>query len=113
MNITLDNVACLLHIPIEGRMLNHPKKVSQVYGVELMVAHLGVPHTVAVKNCKDEYNAYISYKTLKTFYEDHLYVATRLRDAQTMEHVQERDMRKNACVKCYLLYSVGCLVFGD
>jgi len=55
------------------------QKVSQAYGVQLMVTHLGVTQTVAVKNCKDEYGAYVSYKTLKTYYEDHLYAATRLR----------------------------------
>jgi hypothetical protein len=59
MSITLDDVACLLHIPIEGRMLDHPKKVSQVTTAELMVAHFGVPQTVVVKACKDEYGAYI------------------------------------------------------
>jgi len=41
----------------------------------------GVPQTVAVKNCKDEYGTYISYKTLKMLYEDHLSVATILKDA--------------------------------
>jgi len=55
------------------------QKVSQAYGVQLMVTHLGVTQTVAGKNCKDEYGAYVSYKTLKTYYEDHLYAATRLR----------------------------------
>lgn len=55
-----------------------------------MVARLGVPQTVAVKNCKDDYGAYIScYKTLKMLYEDHLYVATRLIGEQTMEQIQE------------------------
>ena len=49
MTITLDNVVCLLHIPIEGILLSHPKKVSQVYGVELVVAHLGVPQVFAEK----------------------------------------------------------------
>ena len=29
VTITLDDVVCLLHLPIEGIMLNHPKKVSQ------------------------------------------------------------------------------------
>jgi len=42
MTITLDDVACLLYIPIEGIMLSHPKKVSQALGVQLMVTHLGV-----------------------------------------------------------------------
>jgi hypothetical protein len=60
--------------------------------------------------CKDEYGAFVSYKTLKTYYEDH---ATRMRDAQTLEDVHERNRRRTACVKCYLLYLVGCLLFGD
>jgi hypothetical protein len=64
MSITLD-VECLVHIPIKGRMLNNSKKVSQVTEVELMVAHLGVTQTIVVSNCKEEYGAYISYKTLK------------------------------------------------
>jgi len=113
MSITLDDVACLLHIPIEGRMLDHPKKVSQVTGAELMVVHLGVPRTVAVKTCKDEYGACIGYKTLKNLYEDHLSAATRLIDAQMTEHIHERDRRRTACVKCFLLYLVGCLLFDD
>jgi len=37
MSITLDDVAYLLHILIEGRMVNHPNKVFQVTIVELMV----------------------------------------------------------------------------
>lgn len=28
MTVTLDDAACLLHIPIEGKMLCHDKKVS-------------------------------------------------------------------------------------
>jgi hypothetical protein len=27
MTVTLDDVACLMHLPIEGRMLSHPKKM--------------------------------------------------------------------------------------
>jgi hypothetical protein len=30
-----------------------------------------------------------------------------------MKQIQERDRRKDACVKCFLLYLVGCLLFGD
>jgi len=57
MTITLDEIACLLHLPIKGIMLSHPKKASQAYEVEIILAHLGVTQTVAVKNCKDEYGA--------------------------------------------------------
>ena len=37
MSITLDGVANLLHILIEGRLLDYEKEVSQERGVELMV----------------------------------------------------------------------------
>ena len=113
MTITLDGVACLLHIPIEGQMLSHPKKVSRADGLDLMVRHLGVMQAIAVANCNDEYSAYVSYKTLRKYYEDYLDAATRLSDAHTQEEVQELRRVRTACVKCYLLYLVGCLFFRD
>ena len=63
-------------------------------------------HRFLLKSCKDEYGAYVSYKTLKTYYEDHLSAATKLRNAQTLEEIQERDRHMIACVKCYFLYLV-------
>lgn len=113
MTITLDDVACLLHVPVEGRMLSHRKKVSQVDGVELMVRNLGVTQEYAVKNCKTEYGGYISYKALKELYEDHLSVATRLALAETQEQLQELARRRDACVRCFLLYLLGCTLFSD
>jgi len=113
MTITLDGVACLLHLPIEGIMLSHPKKVSQAYGVELMVTHLGVTQAEATKNCKGKFGAYISYKALRKYYEDYLDAANRLLDAKTPQKVQELGRVKTACVKSYVQYLVGCLLFGD
>jgi len=112
MTITLDDVSCL-HLPIEGIMLSHPKKVSQADEVELMLRHLGVTHAEAVKNCKGEFSAYISYKALRKYYEDYLDAASKLSDAQTPEELQKLGRVRTACVKCYLLYLVGCLLFGD
>jgi len=83
MTITLDDVACLLHLPIEGILLSHPKKVSQADGVELMVRHLGVTRAETVKNCKGEFGAYVSYKALRKYYEDYLNDAIRLSDPRT------------------------------
>jgi len=113
MTITLDDVACLLHIPIEGIMLSHLKKVSQADGVELMVRHLGVTQAEAVKNCKGEFGVYISYKVRRKYYNDYLNGATKLLDAQMPEDVQERGRVRTACVKYYLLYLIECLLFGD
>jgi len=51
MTVTLDDVTCLMHLSMEGRMLSHPKKMSRADGVDLMVRHLGVTQAVAMKNC--------------------------------------------------------------
>jgi len=53
MSITLGDVTNLLHIPIEGRLLDHERKVPWDRGVELMVRWLGVLEVVAVKACND------------------------------------------------------------
>jgi len=113
MTITLDHVACLMHLLIEGRMLSHPKKVSRFDGVDLMVRHLGVTQVVVVANCNEEYGAYISYKGLREYYEDYLDESIRLSDPRTPEEVQELRRVRTACVKSYLLYLVGCLLFCD
>jgi len=113
MIVTLDDIACLLHIPIEGRMLSHPEKMSRNDGVDLMVRHLGVTQAVAVKNYNEEYGGYISYKALREYYEGYLDGATRLVDPSDPGDPQELERVRTACVKCYLLYLVGCLLFGD
>jgi hypothetical protein len=70
MTITLDDVANLLHIPMEGRLLDFEKKVNREHG--MMTRLLGMWDTVATKACKDEYGAHITYTALKQLYEEHL-----------------------------------------
>jgi len=84
MTVTLDDVACLMHLPIEGRMLSHPKKMSRTEGVVLMLRHLGVSQADAVKNCSEEYGGYISYKTLRENYSRYLDTATSLADPKEL-----------------------------
>ena len=78
VTITLDDVACLMHVPFEGIMLSHPKKTSRADGVALMVRHLGVTRAVAMKNCNEEYGVYISYKELRVYYENYFDKSIRL-----------------------------------
>jgi len=113
MAVTLDDVACLTHLSIEGWMLSHPKKMSRSEGAELMVRHLGVSKADAEKNCGEEYGGYISYKSLREYYTRHLDSATRLADLEDPGDLEELGRVRTACVKCYLLYLVGCLLFGD
>jgi len=113
MTVTLDDVACLMHLSIEGRMLSHPKKMSQTQGAELMVRHLDVSPADALKNCGEEYGGYISYKTLREYYSSYLDTTTRLADPEDLGDPEELERVRTACVKYYLLYLVGCLLFGD
>jgi len=113
MTTTLDDVTCLMHLPIKGRMLSHPKKKSQTEGANMMVRHLDVMEAVAEKICGEEYGAYIGYKTSREYYENYLDVATRLAEAEDPGVEQELQRVRTACVKCYLLYLVGCMLFGD
>jgi len=110
MTVTLDDVVFLMHLQIEGRMLSHGKKMLRDDGVALLVRHLGVSHAVAHKICAKEYGGYISYPKLRELYTRYLNRANRLADPGDPE---ELERVRTFCVKCYLLYLVGCLLFGD
>jgi len=45
MIVTLDEVSCLLHIPIEGTFLNHNGLVTRTEAVDMMVQLLGLMWT--------------------------------------------------------------------
>jgi len=113
MTVTLDDIACLTHLLIEGRILSHGKKMSQQDGADLMVRHLGVSQADAEKICDKEYGGYISYPAMRELYTRYLDRAIRLADLEDPGDPQELERVRIACVKCYLLYLVGCLLFGD
>lgn len=87
--------------------------MSRADGAEPMMRHLGVTQAEAVKNCNEEYGGYISYKALREYYEGYLDAATILPDPADPGDPQELERVRTAFVKCYLLYLVGCLLFGD
>ena len=60
MMITLDDVANLFHLPIEGRMLDYDTKMDQEHGITLMTRLLEFAARLASKT---EYGAHISYPT--------------------------------------------------
>ncbi|XP_039688062.1 protein MAINTENANCE OF MERISTEMS-like [Medicago truncatula] len=113
MTVTLDDVACLMHLPIEGRMLAHGKKMPKHEGAALLMTYLGVAQHEAEKICNQEYGGYISYPRLRDFYTSYLGRANVLAGTEDPEEVEELERVRTYCVRCYLLYLVGCLLFGD
>lgn len=100
MTVTLDDVVCLLHIPIEGRMLSHNEKVSHAIGVALMTKLVSVSEVVVIK----KYGTDMTYSWLRQIYEDHLTLPTNLENPTTREETVERDNCQLWCVRCFLLY---------
>jgi len=60
-----------------------------------------------------EYGGYISYPKLREFYTRYLDRANRLVDTNDQEEMEELERIRKFCVRCYLLYLVGSLFFGD
>lgn len=55
MTVTLDDVVCLVQIPIEGKIPSHDKKVFQEIGVALMTELVGFSEVVTIKECVKKY----------------------------------------------------------
>jgi len=113
MTITLDDVYNLLHIPIQGRMLDHDEVMDRDRGIDLMIRLLGMSDAASRAEVMTESAGHISYPTLKRVYEYHLTEVIRLENPQTREEMQERGRRRQWCVRSFLLYLVGCALFTN
>lgn len=111
--MTLDDVACLMHLQNEGRVLSHGKKMLRHEGAALLMRHLGVSQQEAEKICDTEYGGYISSPKLRELYTRYLGRANILADTEDPGEMERLQRVMTFCVKCYLLYLVGCLLFGD
>ena len=99
MAVTLDDVACLTHLQIEGRMLSHGKKMLRHEATTLLVRHLGVSQTEAEKICGTEYGGYISYLKVRELYTRYLDRANRLVDTEDPEEMEELERVRKFCVR--------------
>ncbi|CAK8561603.1 unnamed protein product [Lathyrus sativus] len=95
MTITLDDVSCLLPLPIRGVFWN-PPDISEALAVEWVVHYLGVSHRIAqqqVRECRG------SYYKLEWLYD------------RFVEH--RAASRWDYATRAYLLMLVGSTIFAD
>jgi len=83
----LDDVYNILHIHIQGCMLDHDTTMDRDCGLDLMIRLLGMSEVDARAEASTEFADHISYPTLKWLYEAHLTEARRLEDPQTREEM--------------------------
>lgn len=64
MSITLENVSCLLHLLIRGKLLDY-KSISKDETLELMIDYLGVDHEDAITELEKTIGGHSRFEFLK------------------------------------------------
>ena len=110
MKVTLDDVACLLHLPIDGMLLSHGS-ISRDEAVELMETFLGSSTGDALKEVEKTKGAHCRFSYLERIFKERL---KEQRDLKTEYGVtQEVQRLRDQTVRIYLLYLVGIMIFTD
>lgn len=107
MSITLDEVSCLLHLPIRGKLLDHCMIIRDEV-VEMMVTYLEVDIGDSLKEVEDTWGCHARFKFPERSYVEQLTTAEQVagNDEKTMQH--------RACaLRAYMFYLVGTPIFVD
>ncbi|XP_058742850.1 protein MAIN-LIKE 1-like [Vicia villosa] len=96
MTITLDDVSCLLHLPIKGEFWDPPSNITEEYAIALAVDMLGVPFEEAALEVRACRGAYYKLEWMHTLF-------TRHRAAS----------RFDCAARAYMMMLVGCTIFAD
>ena len=71
MTVTLDDVACLLHLPIYGMLLSH-KSISRDEAVELMETYFGSSTGDALIEVEKTKGAHCRFDYLQRIFKQHM-----------------------------------------
>jgi hypothetical protein len=96
MTITLDDVACLLHLPVRGRFYS-PRSCSMEEVAALASELLGVTYDFALQETSQQRGRYFSQQWLYECYQ------------RNVHHYWRFDCAGRA----YMLMLVGCTIFAD
>jgi len=110
MTVTLDDVSCLLHLPIEGMLLSH-EFITQDDAVDSMVRHLGSDLGDALLEVTHTKGAHFQFSSLRMIFKE------RMLEQLTLENeygvTQEVRSLRDQAVRTYFLYLVGITLFTD
>jgi len=114
MTVTLDDVACLLDIPVVGRLIEEDD-LCHDWAVEMMENN-EILFTVedAVEMVDKHSGMHVSYTTLKQRYEELLNRCNQLvgEDLSEEEEEEEQSRVRPTCVKAFLLLLLGYTLFA-
>ncbi|WJX78666.1 hypothetical protein P8452_61861 [Trifolium repens] len=110
MGITLDDVQCLLHIPIEGKFLNH-ERMSRSEGADMVSNYSGVKRDDIVAEFHNMRALKIRYTYLQQIYMELKETCETMESKECSE--EEMEPFRERCVRAFLQFLVGCSIFSN
>jgi len=107
--VTLDDVSCLLHLPIDGMLLSH-ESMTKGEAMDMMIQHLGADPGDALKEVTDTNRGHARFSYLRRIFKEH--ILEQLGAYNEGDMVLIRKLREQA-PHIYLLYLVGITLFTD
>ena len=111
MTITLDDVVCLLGIPITRRLLPD-RELTSDEGIEMMQVDLLLTAEVAATDVGRQGAAPVSFGKLKRRYKELMNRCNQLLKPDTEEEYEEQGQVRLTCIKAFLLLLLGWTIFA-
>jgi len=110
--VTLDDVSCLLHIPIDGMLLSH-KLISRdgAVAVEMMMTYLGSTVGDALDEVTETRGAHARFSYLRRIFKERLQLQLALDNEGGMEEKVQRLL--DQALHIYLMFLVGITLFTN
>ncbi|GAU10655.1 hypothetical protein TSUD_419850, partial [Trifolium subterraneum] len=108
VTITLDDVSCLLHIPITGKMFNHlGTSCTTEEGEDMCREYLNFPRTKCRAEFKKMKGAHIGFPMLEKIYAANLRKALKAEEEEEEEEEEVVQNYRDCIVRAFLLYLIG------
>jgi hypothetical protein len=99
MIVTLDDVACLLHISIIGKLMKYSEQSTYEYNFESVTTSLGVTKEEAIADTCSQWGGIDGIPWLRKLYEKHLSRTNELEGPTNYEEEAERDNTHYCCLR--------------
>jgi len=108
--VTLDDVSCLLHLPIDGVLMSY-EFISRDDAVDLMIRYLGSDPSDALKEMTNTRGEHAMFSCLTKIFKQCLLWQLELFNEGGMD--EEVQRLRDQALRIYLLYLVGIMLFTD
>ncbi|XP_058751984.1 protein MAINTENANCE OF MERISTEMS-like [Vicia villosa] len=107
ITITLNDVACLLHLPIRGTLFRHGR-MTKAEAQEMLIAKLGADPDDALEEVERTRGVHVRFSFLQRQYDLEL-TAAHQAEGDDLEQATHRER----ALRCYFLYLIDTQLFVD